>query len=89
MPPVHRGETKREQGCARQERMRDWGLLSALVLLKEYELEISPPVTVPSTVIASLVSGSFLSRERVGVGTSGGCRFLCLRTRQEDYEATW
>jgi len=34
MPPVHRGETKREQGYATQERMRDWGLLSALVLLR-------------------------------------------------------
>src|SRR2546430_7223675 len=55
---------------------------------KEYELEVPPPVTAPPTVIASLVSGNFLNRERVGMGTSGMCRFLRLRTEQEDYEAT-
>jgi hypothetical protein len=34
-------------------------------------------------------SGSFLSKERVGLGTSGTCRFLRMRTEQEDYAAMW
>src|SRR5262245_53810032 len=61
----------------------------ALLPGQEYELEVPPPVTALPTVIASLVIGNFLNRERAGMGMSGMCRFLRLRTEQEDYEAAW
>jgi hypothetical protein len=81
--------TQHRKTCLRD--YRDSACEIALSLLpgKEYELEVPPPVTAPPTVIASLVSGNFFSKERVGVGTSGPCRFVRLRTEQEDYEAVW
>jgi hypothetical protein len=81
--------TKHRQTCLRDYRDSACEITLALLPGKEYELEVPPPVTAPPTVIASLVSGNFLNRDRIGIGTSGTCRFLRLRTEQEDYEATW
>jgi hypothetical protein len=81
--------TQHRTTCLRDYRDSACEITLSLLPGKEYELEVPPPVTAPPTVIASLVSGNFLSRERVGMDTSGMCRFLRLRTEQEDYEATW
>jgi hypothetical protein len=81
--------TKHHKTCLRDYRDATCEIILSLLPGKEYELEVPPPVSAPPTVIASLVSGNFLSRERVGLGTSGMCRFLRLRTEQEDYEAAW
>jgi hypothetical protein len=56
---------------------------------KAYELAVPPPITEPPVVIASLVSGSFFRKERVGLGTSGTYRFVRLRTEQEDSQTPW
>jgi hypothetical protein len=81
--------TQHRKTCLRD--YRDSACEIALSLLpgKEYELAVPPPVTAPPTVLASLVSGNFFSKERVGLGTSGPCRFVRLRTEQEDYAAVW
>ena len=78
--------TQHRKTCLRD--YRDSACMITLTLLpgKEYELEVPPAVTAPPIVISALVSGSFLSKERVGLGTSGTCRFLRMRTEQEDYE---
>ena len=81
--------TKHRRTCLRDYRDSACEITLALLPGKEYELEVPPPVTAPPTVIASLVSGNFLNRERAGMGTSGMCRFLRLRTEQEDYEVAW
>ena len=81
--------TQHRQTCLRDYRDSACEITLALLPGKEYELEVPPPVTTPPTVIASLVSGNFFSKERIGLGTSGPCRFLRLRTEQEDYEAAW
>jgi len=81
--------TKHRTTCLRNYRDAACEITLSLLPGKEYELEVPPPVTAPPTVIASLVSGNFFSRERIGMGTSGTCRFLRLRTEQEDYEAAW
>src|SRR5262249_38179865 len=81
--------TKHRKTCLRDYRDSACEIILSLLPGKEYELEVPPPVTAPPTVIAALVSGNFLSRERVGLGTSGPCRFVRLRTEQEDYEAAW
>ena len=81
--------TKHRQTCLRDYRDSACEITLPLLPGKEYELAVPPPVTAPPPVIASLVSGNFLSKERVGLGTSGTCRFLRQRTEQEDYEATW
>src|SRR5215510_6721766 len=80
---------KHRQTCLRDYRDSACEITLALLPGKEYELEVPPPITAPPTVIASFVSGNFLNRERAGMGTSGMCRFLRLRTEQEDYEAAW
>jgi hypothetical protein len=81
--------TKHRKTCLRDYRDSACEITLSLLPGKAYELEVPPSVTVPPTVIASLVSGNFLSRERAGIGTIGACRFLRLRTEQEDYEAAW
>jgi len=81
--------TKHRRTCLRDYRDSACEIILSLLPGKEYELEVPPPVTAPPTVVASLVSGNFFNRERVGIGLSGMCRFLRLRTEQEDYEATW
>jgi hypothetical protein len=81
--------TKHRKTCLRNYRDSACEITLSLLPGKEYELAVPPPVTAPPTIIASLVSGNFFNRERVGTGTSGTCRFLRLRTEQEDYEATW
>jgi hypothetical protein len=81
--------TQHRQTCLRDYRDSACEITLSLLPGKEYELEVPPPVTATPAVIASLVSGNFLSRERVGIGTIGTCRFLRLRTEQEDYEAAW
>jgi|GEM_PF-1535184 len=81
--------TQHRKTCLRNYRDSACEITLSLLPGKEYELEVPPPITAPPTAIASLVSGNFLNRERVGMGTSGTCRFLRLRTEQEDYEATW
>jgi hypothetical protein len=81
--------TQHRKTCLRDYRDSACEIILSLLPGKEYELEVPPPVTAPPPVIASLVSGNFLNRERVGMGPSGTCRFLRLRTEQEDYEARW
>jgi hypothetical protein len=81
--------TQHRQTCLRDYRDSACEITLSLLPGREYELEVPPPVTVPPPVLASLVSGNFLSKERVGIDTSGTCRFLRLRTEQEDYEVTW
>lgn len=81
--------TKHRKTCLRDYRDSACEITLSLLPGKEYELTVPAPVTQPPSVTATLVSGSFLSRERVSLGTSGTCRFLRLRTEQEDYEATW
>ena len=81
--------TQNRKTCLRDYRDSACEITLSLLPGKEYELEVPPPVTAPPPVIAALVSGNFFSKERVGLGTSGTCRFLRLRTEQEDYEATW
>ncbi len=81
--------TQHRKTCLRDYRDSACEITLTLLPGKEYELEVPPPVAEPPIVIAALVSGSFLSKERVGLGTSGTCRFLRMRTEQEDYEATW
>jgi hypothetical protein len=81
--------TQYRKTCLRDYRDSACEITLPLLPGREYELEVPPPVTAPPTVIASLVSGNFLNRERVGMGTSGTCRFVRLRTEQEDYETTW
>jgi hypothetical protein len=81
--------TQHRRTCLRDYRDSVCEIVLPLLPGREYELEVPPPVTAPPTVIASLVSGNFLNRERVGMGTSGTCRFIRLRTEQEDYETTW
>ena len=81
--------TQHRRTCLRDYRDSVCEIVLPLLPGREYELEVPPPVTAPPTVIASLVSGNFLNRERVGMGTSGRCRFVRLRTEQEDYETTW
>jgi hypothetical protein len=81
--------TQHRQTCLRDYRDSACEVTLALLPGKEYELEVPPPVSEPPMVIASLVSESFFNRERVGLGTSGTCRFVRLHTEQEDYEATW
>jgi hypothetical protein len=81
--------TQHRRTCLRDYRDSVCEIVLPLLPGREYELEVPPPVTAPPTVIASLVSGNFLNRERVGMGTSGTCRFVRLRTEQEDYETTW
>ena len=81
--------TQHRKTCLRDYRDSACEIILSLLPGKEYELEVPPPVTAPPPVIASLVSGNFFNRERVGMGPSGMCRFLRLRTEQEDYEATW
>ena len=81
--------TQHRKTCLRDYRDSACEIILSLLPGKEYELEVPPPVTAPPPVIASLVSGNFLNRERVGLGPSGTCRFLRLRTEQEDYEARW
>ena len=81
--------TQHRQTCLRDYRDSVCEITLSLLPGKEYELEVPPPITAPPTVIASLVSGSFFSKERIGLSTSGMCRFLRQRTEQEDYEATW
>ena len=78
--------TRHRKTCLRD--YRDSACMITLTLLpgKAYELAVPPPVAEPPVVVAALVSGSFLSKERVGLGTSGTCRFLRARTEQEDYE---
>jgi hypothetical protein len=76
--------TEYRQTCLRD--YRDFACMITLTLLpgKKYELAVPPPVAELPIVVVSLVSGSFLSKERVGLGTSGTCRFLRTRTEQED-----
>jgi hypothetical protein len=81
--------TQHRKTCLRDYRDSACEITLSLLPGKEYELAVPPPVTAPPTVIASLVSGNFFSKERVGLGTSGTCRFVRLRTEQEDYEAAW
>ena len=81
--------TQHRRTCLRDYRDSVCEIVLPLLPGREYELEVPPPVTAPPTVIASLVSGNFLNRERVGMGTCGTCRFVRLRTEQEDYETTW
>jgi len=81
--------TKHRQTCLRDYRDSACEITLSLLPGKAYELAVPPPVTEPPIVIASLVSGSFLSKERVGLGTSGTCRFLRMRTEQEDSETMW
>lgn len=81
--------TKHRTTCLRDYRDSACEITLSLLPGKEYELTVPPPVITPPAVIASLVSGNFFNRERVGMGPSGMCRFLRLRTEQEDYEATW
>src|SRR2546428_4096869 len=81
--------TTHRKTCLRDYRDSACEIILSLLPGKEYELAVPPPVTAPPPVLASLVSGNFLNRERVELGTSGTCRFLRLRTEQEDYEATW
>jgi hypothetical protein len=81
--------TKYRTTCLRNYRDSACEITLSLLPGKEYELAVPPPVTEPSIVVASLVSGSFLTKERVSLGTSGMCRFVRMRTQQEDYEATW
>ena len=81
--------TQHRKTCLRDYRDSACEIILSLLPGKENELEVPPPVTAPPPVIASLVSGNFLNRERVGMGPSGTCRFLRLRTEQEDYEARW
>jgi len=81
--------TKHRQTCLRNYRDSACEITLSLVPGTVYELEVPPPVTAPPTVIVSLVSGNFFSKERVGLGTSGPCRFVRQRTEQEDYEAVW
>src|SRR5215831_18644065 len=68
--------TQHRQTCLRDYRDSACEIILALLPGREYELEVPPPVTAPPPVIASLVSGNFLNRERVGMGPSGTCRFL-------------
>lgn len=81
--------TKYRTTCLRNYRDSACEITLSLLPGKEYELAVPPPVTEPSIVVASLVSGSFLTKERVSLGTSGMCRFVRMRTQQEDYETTW
>ena len=81
--------TKHRKTCLRDYRDSACEIILSLLPGKEYELAVPPPVTAPPPVLASLVSGNFLVKERVELGTSGTCRFLRLRTELEDYEATW
>ena len=81
--------TQHRQTCLRDYRDSACEITMSLLPGKEYELEVPPPVTAPPPVIASIVSGNFFSKERVGLGTSGTCRFLRQRTEQEDYEVAW
>jgi hypothetical protein len=81
--------TQHRKTCLRDYRDSACAITLTLLPGKEYELEVPQPVAEPPIVVASLVSGSFLSKERVGLSTSGTCRFLRTRTEQEDYEATW
>ena len=81
--------TQHRRTCLRDYRDSACAITLSLLPGKEYELEVPPPVTAPPTVLASLVSGNFFNRERVGMDTSGPCRFVRLRTEQEDYEAAW
>ena len=78
--------TQHRKTCLRDYRDSVCAITLTLLPGKEYELAVPPPVAEPPIVIAALVSGSFLSKERVGLGTSGTCRFLRARTEQEDYE---
>ena len=81
--------TKHRKTCLRDYRDSACEITLSLLPGKEYELEVPPPVTAPPPVIASFVSGNFFNKERLGLSTSGTCRFLRQRTEQEDYEATW
>jgi hypothetical protein len=81
--------TKHRTTCLRNYRDLACEITLSLLPGKEYELAVPPPVIEPPIVVASLVSGSFLTKERIGLGTIGTCRFLRMRTQQEDYEATW
>src|SRR6266705_5329860 len=81
--------TKHRKTCLRDYRDSACEILLSLLPGKEYELAVPPPVTAPPPVLAALVSGNFLVKERVELGTSGTCRFLRLRTELEDYEAAW
>src|SRR5215813_670242 len=63
--------TQHRQTCLRDYRDSACEITLALLPGREYELEVPPPVTAPPTVLVSLVSGNFLNRERVGIGTSG------------------
>ena len=81
--------TQHRKTCLRDYRDSACEVTLALLPGKEYELEVSPPVTAPPMVIAALVSGNFFSRERISLGSSSACRFVRLRTEQEDYEAVW
>jgi hypothetical protein len=81
--------TQHRTTCLRDYRDSACEITLALLPGREYELAVPAPVTEPPSVTAALVSGSFLSRERVSLDTSGTCRFLRMRTEQEDYEVTW
>jgi hypothetical protein len=81
--------TQHRKTCLRDYRDAACEVTLALLPGRTYELEVPPPVSEPPIVVASLVSGSFFNKERVGLGISGTCRFVRLYTQQEDYEATW
>ena len=81
--------TQHRKTCLRDYRDSACEITLTLLPGKEYELAVPPPVTAPPPVRASLVSGNFFVKERLELGTSGTCRFLRLRTEQEDYEAAW
>jgi hypothetical protein len=74
--------TKYRQTCLRDYRDSACEITLSLLPGKEYELEVPPLVTAPPTVIASLVSGNFLSRERVGMGTSEMSFLRAYRARR-------
>jgi hypothetical protein len=80
--------TQHRKICLRDYRDSACEITLSLLPGKEYELDVPPPVTEPPTVIVALVSGNFFHKERKGLGTSGMCRILRLRTEQEDYKDT-
>src|SRR5919197_5993492 len=65
--------TKHRKTCLRDYRDSACEITLSLLPGKEYELEVPPSVTAPPPVLASLVSGNFFNKERVGLSTSGTC----------------
>jgi len=79
--------TKHRKSCLRD--YHDAACEIALTLAPgvEYELDVPPGLVGTPSVVAYTVSGSFLSKTRTPLPTTGTCRPVRTRTVQEDYAA--